>query len=354
MDKDPFYIPVDEARGFCRDIYRQLGVSDEENEPLTEIILDASLRGVDTHGILINHIYAQRIRSGQMIPGRHIKLDKETTVTALADACQGLGQTTSVEGMRLAMTKAKSHGLGAVTIYNQSHNGALAYYVRMAAEENLIAIMFGNSTPRVAPLGGRSGLHGTNPVAFGIPAAGHPPMVCDFATAASGAAIRQAVEDELEHIPEGLALDRDGHPTTDPRAAFDGWLLPKGGAMGYGLALLADVLIGGLSGDRCGPDVPPVQDIESPYQCGSFIMAIDPQAFAGLDTFLGRAAFLLESAHGIQPADGVDRVRTPGERGEEERKKRLQSGIPMQRKSWNQMLDALVDCNIKVDKWRRL
>lgn len=351
--KDSFYIPVEEARSFCLDVYRQLNVPEDENIQLADIILDASLRGVDTHGILISPIYAQRIRSGQMIPGRHLKIDKETSTTALTDACQGLGQTTSVEGMKIALEKARAHSLGAVTIYNQSHNGALSYYVRMAADQNMVALMFGNSTPRVAPYGGRAGLHGTNPVAFGIPGGPHAPMVCDFATAASGAAIRQAVEDQAPSIPGNLALDRDGNPTTDPRAAFDGWLLPKGGTMGYGLALLADVLVGALSGSCCGPDVPPVQDIESPYCCGSFILVIDPEAFIGLEVFLRRVGFLIESAQAIQPADGFDRVRIPGERGEEEKERRRREGIPMRRRSWEQMLQALEACDVDVAQWWR-
>jgi LDH2 family malate/lactate/ureidoglycolate dehydrogenase len=353
MTKESFHISVEDARAFCLDVYRQLDVPEDENTQLTDSILDASLRGVDTHGILLNHIYAQRIRSGQMIPGQHLKIDKETSTTALGNACQGLGQVTSTEGMHIAMNKARDHGLGAVTIYNQSHNGALAYYIRMATDQNLIGLMFGNSTPRVAPFGGRSGLHGTNPIAFGIPGGKHPAMICDFATSASGGAIRQAVEDGVTNLPEGLALDPEGHPTTDPKSAFNGWLLPKGGTMGYGLALLADVLVGGLSGSNCGPDVPPVQDLDSPYACGSFMLVIDPDAFVGLDQFLARVAFLIESAQAIEPAEGFDRVRVPGERGEEEKSHRGKVGIPMQRKSWDQMILALEACKINIEpRWK--
>ena len=212
--------------------------------------------------------------------------------------------------------------------------------------------MFGNSTPRVAPYGGRAGLHGTNPVAFGVPGGDRPAMICDFATGASGAAIRQAMEDQLPHIAEGLALDKEGHPTTDPKTAFDGWLLPKGGTMGYGLALLADVLVGGLSGSCCGPDVPPVQDIASPYGCGSFILVIDPEAFIGLELFLKRVGFLMESAQAIPPADGFDKVRIPGARGEEEKAQRQREGIPMRRRSWEQMLHALEACKVDMARWR--
>lgn len=347
-------ISVEDARAFCIDVYKQLDVPGEEIDILVDYLMDASLRGIDTHGILLNHIYAQRIRSGQILPGKRLNIVKETSTTALGDAGQGIGQVVSVEGMTLAIEKAKRHGLGAVTIFNASHNGAISYYALMAVAQNLIGIVLGNSTPRVAPYGGREGLHGTNPVAYAIPGGSNDPILLDFATATSGAAIRQAVEDRLPSIPEGLALDSAGNPTTDPHAAFDGWLLPKAGPIGYGLGLLADVLVGALSGSACGRDVPPVSDVRSPYGCGAFMLALDPEAFIGLDRFTERVEFLITSARAIPPVEGVDRVRLPGERGFEEKARREKGGIPISRRSWAQMLDALTACEVNVDRWRAL
>ena len=347
-----FRLSTEEAIAFCYDVYHQTGVPQEEIAVLTDCLIDASLRGTDTHGILITHIYAQRIRSGQIRPGNSLVVVRETATTALTDARQGIGQVTSVAGVQLAIRKAQEQALGAVTITNQNHNGAIAYYVRMAASEGLIGLAYGNSTPRVAPYGGRSGLHGTNPVAYAVPTGNGSPMVCDFATATSGAAVRQAVESGLPSIPEGVALDRSGNPTTNPQAAFDGWLLPKGGAMGYGLGLLADVLVGALADSCCGPDVPPVQEIHSPYGCGSFFLVIDPDAFAGRERFLQRVDFLIDSAHSVPPMEGIDRVRVPGERGEMEKEKRRIDGIPIRRLTWNKMLSSLEDCDVDTSKWR--
>ncbi|MBT5871906.1 MAG: Ldh family oxidoreductase [Candidatus Latescibacteria bacterium] len=353
MHDDTFTISEDEVRGFCDDIYGQLGVSSEEINVLTECLLDASLRGIDTHGILLSHIYGQRIQSGQIIPGRHLELIRESPTTALGDAQQGIGQVVSREAMVLAIDKAKSQGMGAVTVFNASHNGAISYYAMMASQQGLIGIVFGNSTPRVAPYGGREGLHGTNPVAYAVPSGDRHPIVLDFATATSGAAIRQAVEDELPEIPEGLALDPDGNPTVDPRLAFDGWLLPKAGPIGYGLGLLADVLIGGLAGAACGKDVPPVHDVTSPYSCGAFMLALDPDVFIGREQFEERVRFLIESAASIAPMEGFDRVRLPGERGFEEKEKRRATGIPIARRSWTQMLDGLLACGLDISLWNK-
>ena len=349
---DQFRFPTEQAVAFCHDVYHQLGVPVDAIAPLTDSLVDASLRGIDTHGILLTHIYAQRIRSGQIHPDNQLVVVRETATTALADARQGIGQITSVAGMRIAIRKAKEHALGAVSIYNQNHNAAISYYVRMAAEEGLIGLAYGNSTPRVAPYGGRSGLHGTNPVAYAVPTGNGPPMVCDFATATSGAAVRQAVEDGLPSIPEGVALDRSGSPTTNPQDAFDGWLLPKGGPMGYGLGLLADVLVGALADSCCGPDVPPVQDIQSPYGCGSFFLVIDPDAFAGRERFLQRVDFLIDSAHSVPPMDGFDPVRVPGERGELEKERRRIDGIPIRRLTWNKMLSSLENCDVDTSGWK--
>ena len=161
----------------------------------------------------------------------------------------------------------------------------------------------------------------------------------------------QAVEDGLTEIPEGLALDVDGHPTVDPQKAFDGWLMPRAGTIGYGLGLLGDVLIGALAGAACGRDVPPVHDTTSPYNCGSFMLAIDPEAFIGRERFEERVGFLIDSARSIPPMEGFDRVRLPGERGFIEKEKRRVRGIPVPRRSWDQMMKALAACKLDVGSW---
>ncbi len=350
-NEECFLVSVEQAQRFCTDIYGQVSVPADEIDLLTQNLIDASLRGIDTHGILLTHIYVERILSGQTIPGRRLEVIRETGATVVGDARQGIGQVVSQEAMALAIEKAGNVGMGAATVFNASHNGAISYYAMLAASHDLIGVVFGNSTPRVAPYGGREGLHGTNPVAYAVPAGNRDPIVLDFATAASGAAIRQAVEDGLTEIPEGLALDVDGHPTVDPQKAFDGWLMPRAGTIGYGLGLLGDVLIGALAGAACGRDVPPVHDTTSPYNCGSFMLAIDPEAFIGRERFEERVGFLIDSARSIPPMEGFDRVRLPGERGFIEKEKRRVRGIPVPRRSWDQMMKALAACKLDVGSW---
>ena len=123
--------------------------------------------------------------------------------------------------------------------------------------------------------------------------------------------------------------------------------------MGYGLGLLADVLVGALAGSCCGPDVPPVQDIYSPYGCGSFFLVIDPDAFIGRERFLQRVDFLIDSAHSVPPMEGVDQVRVPGERGDLEKERRRIEGIPIRRLSWHNLLSSLEACDISVSNWRQ-
>ena len=154
--------------------------------------------------------------------------------------------------------------------------------------------------------------------------------------------------------PAGIALDRDGRPTTDAAAAWEGWLLPVGGVIGYGFGLLVDVLVGALSGSCCGKDVPPVSDLTSPYGCGFFALALDPSRFAGADRFRERVDFLTRSVRACPPVDGTDGVRLPGHRGIGERERRLREGIPFEAKGWQRLMEDLTACGLNVARWQGL
>ena len=187
--------------------------------------------------------------------------------------------------------------------------------VAVQAEKSptLLGICAANSTPRVAPHGGRQGVHGTNPLAYAVPSKGVESLVFDAATGHSAARVVAAREQGVP-LEDGVLIDGSGLPSNDPEALDDGALLPVGEALGYGLGLLVDLLCGGLSNGPCGIDVPPVGDLDSPYGCSFFILAINADFFGGQQSLAERCTFLLDSLHRIAPAQGQDRVRAPGER----------------------------------------
>ncbi len=328
-----------EARTLCEDLLRQLGVADDEAKLTANTLVEASLRGVDSHGITLLPIFAERIRSGQIRPGRHPFIRREEPSTAWMDGQQGLGPPLATTAMALAAQKAECTGIGAVSLQDSNYVGALAPYVEVPAREGLFALAAANATPRVAPHGGREGLHGTNPIAWAAPADGDP-VVFDAATAHAAARIGQAADEGLP-IPSGMALDAGGEPTTDAVAATTGTLLPVGGAFGYGLGLLVDVLTGGLAAAPMGRGVPLVTALDGPYGCSFFALVIDPQRFGGAVQMATGVSGLREAARNTVPVAGVDGVRAPGDRAARTRAERLVSGIPMARSRWQALLDRL-------------
>ncbi|MCC7261157.1 MAG: Ldh family oxidoreductase [Candidatus Latescibacteria bacterium] len=340
-----------QAQEFCMEVLAQAGVPLGEARICTESLLDASLRGVDSHGVAMLPTYIERIRSGQIVPGRALVIRQEGPATALCDGQQGLGPVLACAAMDLALTKARQCGVGAVNLVDGNYAGALAFYAERPARQGLLGLCAANSTPRVAPQGGREGLHGTNPIAYAVPTLGGEPMVFDAATGHAAARVKQAFEEGRPIAPD-IALDREGRPTTDAAAALAGVLLPVGGALGYGLGLLVDLLCGGLAGGPCGRDVPPVTELKQPYGCGFFALVLDPARFGGVACFAERVAFLAESARATPPAAGVDQVRAPGDRARQEQARRRQQGIPFSGQRWQVVLDKLAGLGVEVGRWR--
>ena len=344
---DFFRLPADQALTLCREVFSQLGAPEDEAQTCAEISVETSLRGIDAHGITFLPVLAQRVRAGQIKPGVKPVVVHEDLITAMMDGRQGLGQITSIAAMDLAIQKAVDSGSGVVSTFNSNHSGAISLYALRAAKQGLIGLCMTNATPRVVPYGGREGVHGTNPIAYAVPGGEEPPIVFDCATGHAVAPILKAREAGLP-IPPGIALDKDGSPTTDAAKAWEGWVLPVGGVIGYGFGLLVDVLVGALSGSRCGKDVPPASDLTSPFHCGFFAFVLDPSHFAGIDRFRERIDFLIRSVRSCPPAEGVDRVRLPGQRAMEERECRLREGIPFEIKTWHRLLNDLLKYGVKV------
>jgi ureidoglycolate dehydrogenase (NAD+) len=351
-DMAVFYLAWEKARDFCTDTLMQLGVSAQEAAICAEGLVEASLRGVDSHGIASLPIYAERIHSGQMRPGMNIEVKSEAAAVLLCDGRHGLGPVVARQAMGRAIAKAAESGIGAVSLVNGNYVGALAPYALCAAERGMLGICAANSTPRVAPYGGAEGVHGTNPLAYALPMQGGEALVFDAATGHSAARV-VAAREEGALLPEGVLVDVAGRPSTNPQDLDEGALLPVGGALGYGIGLLVDLLCGGLNGGPCGSDVPPVSNLDAPYGCGFFALAIDAAYFGGRDVLAERCAFLAQSVHGAHTAEGMNRVRMPGERSLEERRARLKQGIPFTKKRWQAVLQRLSACAVDVDRWQQ-
>ena len=333
------------SRSFCRDALAQVEVSAAEAAVVADSLIDASLRGVDSHGLFLLPTYIERIRSGQIVPGRPLLARRDEETTAVFDGQEGLGPVLACEAVDRAADKAKRHGLGAVCLLNSNYVGALAFYAVRPCAAGLICVCAANATPRVAPHGGAQGLHGTNPIAYAAPMAAGPPVIFDAATGFSASKVKQALDDGVP-LPDGVALDSEGHPTVDAQAGLDGILQAVGGAFGSGVGLLVDLLCGGLAGGPIGNEIPPHTELGASYGCGFFALVIDPGRFGGRDVFARRCRTLADTARQLRPAEGLDRVRLPGDRAAEARAQRQEHGIPMTRGQWQGLWSRLCHCGV--------
>ena len=128
-------------------------------------------------------------------------------------------------------------------------------------------------------------------------------------------------------------------------------LLPVGGAFGYGIGLLVDLLAGGMGGGPCGRDVPAVSALNGAYGCGFFALVIDPERFAGANVFAERGAFLADSARKVRPEEAGEAVRVPGDRARAVAARRSVEGIPISAKRWETLLQRLVACGVDTGDW---
>ena len=342
---NPLSLDPEWSRAFCRHALAQVGVGDAEGAVVAASLLDASLRGVDSHGLFLLPTYIERIRSGQIVPGRRLLTRRDGETTAVLDGQEGIGPVLACEAMDRAADKATRHGLGAISLRSCNYVGALAYYAVRPCSAGMIGICAATATPRVAPHGGAQGLHGTNPIAYAAPMEGGEPVLFDAATGYSGSRVKQALDDGIP-LEAGVALDRHGQPTVDAQEGIEGVLLPVGGALGSGLGLLVDLLCGGLADGPIGREIPSHTELETPYGCGFFALVLDPDRFGGRDAFARRCRALADTARELRPAAGVDRVRMPGDRADAARARRQEHGIPMTRGQWQGLWSRLCDCGV--------
>ena len=298
-------------------------------------LVEASVRGVDSHGVARLPIYVQRLRAGGLNRAPRPRVVREHAAVALVDGDHGPGQVAGVFAAELSAELAGGHGVGAVSVRNSSHYGAAAHYVMPLARRGLIALSTSNADPLVIPFGGRERELGTNPIALAAPA-GDELFVLDMATSQVAANRVWGARDEDRPIPEGWAVDEHGAPTTDPAAAHA--MMPLGGYKGYGLAAMVEILSGVLAGAGVGFGVAPLFDAdERAQEVGHFHLTLDPELTVGRTGFEQRLHGMLERLRQSPPAEGFREVLVAGDPEERARREREAAGVPVARPLWEQL-----------------
>lgn len=304
------------------------GVTAEDAEIVTDNLLTAELKGIVSHGLSRFPVYLKRLRKGLVNPKPSIEISQSMPGIISVDGDNGLGSVVTVRALEKGLEIAKVVGLCAIGIRNSNHFGISTYYCEKAADQGFCSIILTNSPPATPPWGGKEPYFGTNPIAIGMPRSQKPHIIVDLATSvvARGKIIKAA--EHQEPIPEGWALDKDGYPTTEAKAALEGVLLPIAGPKGYALSLAVEHLAGVFTGAGYGRGVAwQYGSSEVPSNVGHFIILIKLDAFITGEEYSERIEKFVTEIKENAPAPGFSTIKLPGEREWESEQARIQEGI---------------------------
>src|SRR5499433_2853658 len=315
------HLSVAEARDLSERAMRGIGYEPEEARILADHVIDAALCGYEYSGLpkLLNVADHPLFKA----PRHPIRVVKETSVSVLLDGGNQSGMLGMYHATRAAIERGKAHGVALVAVNNIWMSGRSAYYVEMAARAGLIALHTVAAPPMVAPPGGTKPALGTNPIAFGFPMEGDP-LVIDLGTSAFMGTDLQFRQRLGIPLPDGVALDQRGRPTTDAAAARRGALLPFGGYKGYALALATHAL-----GVLCAGAI----HEKSAY----LFIAFKPDLFVPLDEYRQALAAEIALIQATPRQEGVAEIRIPGERAYRERARLMREGLEIDRRIQDQL-----------------
>ncbi len=308
-----------------------LGLPEQDAAVCAARMIEADLRGVDTHGIFRTPHYAQRIRANGINLHPRVHTVRENAVTALVDGDNAMGHLVMTYATELAIRKAKESGMAWVGTFNGNHAGAGAVYSSMPIAHDMVGMyMTVANANHMAPWGGVELILGTNPISVAIPAGKEPPVVLDIATTmASYGKIKLAAQ-KGESIPLGWMIDRKGQPLTDPKRSSEGFILPIGGYKGYGLNVVIGMLAGVLNGAAFGRNVIDFnKDVGTINNSGHMIMAMRVDNFQPVEAFKQEMDRVIREIRESKRMDNVDRIWLPGEMEHYRMLDRLEKGIPL-------------------------
>ena len=325
------YVTPSSLRDFSAAIFERLGLPEPQALNVADCLVQANLRGLDSHGIARIPIYAKRLRLGLVNARPDLTLRRVAPSAAHLDGDDGMGMVVGTKAMEGAIALARETGVGLVGVCRSTHYGMAAYYVSQAIAADCIGFAFTNSSPGMAPFGGTKPILGVNPLAVGVPAGRRPPVVLDMAMSVIARGKMRLAAVHGEAIPEDLGVDAQGRPTTDGMRVFGGGAVhPFGGPKGSALAIWMEIMGGVLTGAAFAGEMKSLyEDFSGPQRIGHVFMAIRPDLFMPMAAFKERMDAMIQRLKDSHPAEGLDEVFMPGEPEARREAERLRTGIPL-------------------------
>lgn len=333
-----------ELRRIGADVLRAAGSSAEEAATVADNLVLANLSGHDSHGVGMIPRYVDAVLEGGLKPNTAARVTLDAGAMITVDGGRGYGQVVGEQAMTLAMARARQGGSCVLALSNAHHLGRIGHFAEMAVAQGLVSIHFVNvlSRPVVAPWGGGDGRFGTNPFCVGIPLAGKPPFVLDFATSRVAQGKMRVAHNEGRQVDAGYLIDEKGQPTTDPGVVvvpqpngLFGALMTFGEHKGYGMAVACELLGGALTGS--GTWHRPA-DASRAVLNGMFAIVVDPQRLGTRDAFEQESKAFVDWLRQSPSATGG--VRLAGEPEREARERREREGVALDAATWAEIVGA--------------
>ena len=342
---------------FCADVFEAFGFSDDESAQISDVLLTADLYGIESHGMQRMVRYHKGIEKGQIHLDAKPEVVFETPVSAVVDGHSGMGQLIGTYAMEKAIEKAKTSGVGIVSVRNSNHYGIAGYYAQMASREGLMGFSCTNSEAIMVPTFSRKAMIGSNPIAVAVPADPYP-FLFDASTTVVTRGKLEMYNKMGKPLPDGWALDENGAPCTEaPRVLSNivgkngGGIMPLGGSTeqlgshkGYGYGMIAElfssILSLGVTSNECCtfPDKTGI--------CHGFA-AINPAIFGDAEAIKKHFSEYLQALRNAPLAEGAERIYTHGEKEVFAEKDRRENGIPVNDGTMVELFDL---CNyLKLD-----
>ncbi len=304
-------ISLSGIRNVASQAFRQLGISEEDGKIITDSIIFANQRGIETHGIGRLPLYIKKIQSGHINPKDEVETVMDSGAVAILDAHNSMGQIAAYKATELAMNKARQFGVAAVGVRNSNNFGTAGFFGDIAARNGFAAMIYANAAPAIAPTGGTKTIFGTNPVCYAFPGeTGKDPVLLDMATTvAARGKIRLAAKNG-DRIPLDWAIGPDGNPTDDPNEALKGSLLPIAGYKGYGLSMFVDLLAGLLTGSAHAGEVKNLSRLDEDSGNGHLFILIDTGRFIDSESLNAEISEFIKRVRQCGPEG---RIFMPGE-----------------------------------------
>ncbi|MBM7691694.1 ureidoglycolate dehydrogenase (NAD+) [Peribacillus deserti] len=337
-----------DLENLVEEIFLNAGLDRKQALSITKHLVNANLRGVDSHGVSRVGIYTKRLEQGLVNREFNPIHSKETPVSLLIDAQNCSGIPIAHYGMKKAIQKAKKSGIGMVGIQNSNHCGMLADYTRIAVENDCIAIATTNAPSTMPPWGAKERFFGTNPISYGIPAGQEKDIIFDMATSKVARGKIILAEKRNQQIPLGWALSSEGTPTSDPKEAINGVVLPVGEHKGYGIAFLVECLSSLFTGAAYGPFIGDLyNNFIDKQNVGQFFLVMRADLFQDLDVFKHRIDQMIREIRALPLMEGVEKIYLPGEIEMENELDRRKNGIPLGKETVSEIVTLAQKYNIK-------